>query len=196
MGPYKAIIHLMLAGGMDSFSVLVPKTCSGTNPEGQKVNEQYTEMRGPNLVIDDSDLTISPNTNQPCEQFVINKDLPYVKELYDNGDLLFFANTGVVNKNGMTRANYDRITQTRLFAHNTMQEETKKIDPYSTLAGSGIGSFERSRGNKVQQCRECYWYKIQFYFTKWRSSKSNLNTHRRWKWTDTIWKPAIKERNV
>lgn len=136
--PYKAIIHLMLAGGMDSFSVLVPKTCSGTNPEGQKVHDQYTEQRGPNLVIDESDLIISPKTDQPCEQFVINKDLPYVKELYDNGDLLFFANTGVVNKNGMTRANWDRVTQTRLFAHNTMQEETKKIDPYSTLPGSGI----------------------------------------------------------
>jgi uncharacterized protein (DUF1501 family)/uncharacterized protein (DUF1800 family) len=136
--PYKAIIHLMMAGGMDSFSVLVPKSCSGTNPEGQKVHDQYLDQRGSSLAIDDSTFTISPNTVQPCETFVINKDLPYVKELYDDGDLIFFANTGVVNENSMTRDNFDRLTKTRLFAHNSMQEETKKIDPFNSLPGSGI----------------------------------------------------------
>ena len=138
---YKAVIHLMLAGGMDSFNVLVPKSCSGTNDEGTKVDVQYLEERGAlafNKAVGDFELTIEPNTEQPCEKFAIHKELPYIKELYNDKDLLFFANTGVVNANGMNRGNWDVLTKSRLFGHEAMEKEIRKVDPFNNLAGSGV----------------------------------------------------------
>jgi uncharacterized protein (DUF1501 family) len=139
--PYKAVIHVMLSGGLDSFNVLVPESCTGTNKEGTTVDDQYLQVRGA-LAFDRSkgefDLTISPNTEQPCERFAIHEELPYIKELYDDKDLLFFANVGVVNENNMNRHNWDAKTKSRLFGHQAMLHEIKKIDPYDSVSGSGI----------------------------------------------------------
>jgi len=139
--PYKAVIHVMLSGGLDSFNVLVPESCTGTNSDGTAVDAQYLQERG-TLAFDRSkgefDLTISPNTEQPCERFAIHEELPYIKELYDDQDLLFFANVGVVNQNGMNRDNWDEKTQSTLFAHDAMQEESKKVDPYDVAVGTGV----------------------------------------------------------
>merc|ERR1719393_703075 len=139
--PYKAVIQVMLNGGLDSFSVLVPDSCTGTNAEGTTVDQQYRDVRGP-LAFDRSkgeyDLTITPNSEQPCESFAIHEDLPFVKELYDDGDLLFFANVGVVNNNKMNRENWEDKTRARLFSHSSMQQEAIKLDTYEKLPGSGV----------------------------------------------------------
>ncbi|VEU38256.1 unnamed protein product [Pseudo-nitzschia multistriata] len=139
--PYKAVIYLMLGGGMDSFNVLVPDSCSGKNAAGQTVDEQYLEQRDV-LAFDRSqgefDFKINPKTEQPCESFAINKDLKYMKQLYDEGDLLFMANTGIVNQNGMTIKNYNTKTRSRLFDHAGMQKEAKRVDPYDTFVGTGV----------------------------------------------------------
>jgi len=138
--PYKALVYVMLAGGCDSYNMLVPESCSGTNAAGKTVREQYDEERGA-LAFDEAagerDLTITA-TNQPCETFALHDELRILKQLYDDGDLAFFANTGVINQNGMTKSNYLDLTQTQLFAHNTMQEESKKVDPYGTVPGTGV----------------------------------------------------------
>jgi len=139
--PYKAVIQVMLNGGLDSFSVLVPDSCTGTNAEGTTVDQQYRDVRG-SLAFDRSkgeyDLTITPNSEQPCESFAIHEDLPFVKELYDDGDLLFFANVGVVNNNKMNRENWEDKTRARLFSHSSMQQEAIKLDTYEKLPGSGV----------------------------------------------------------
>eukprot|EP00536_Pseudo-nitzschia_multiseries_P010764 jgi/Psemu1/204058/e_gw1.338.42.1 len=139
---YKAVIFVMLPGGYDSFNVLVPKTCSATNSEGKSVHDQYLEQRGP-LAFKESagefDLTIDATaSNQPCSQFAIHDELEVVKELYDAGDLAFFANAGIINNPGMTKHNYHELTRSQLFAHNMMQHETAKVDPYDKMAGTGV----------------------------------------------------------
>jgi hypothetical protein len=48
---------------------------------------------------------------QPCEQFVIQQDLEIVERLYKQGNLAFFANTGVLTQ----PSNKDNWT-----AHNIM----------------------------------------------------------------------------
>jgi hypothetical protein len=116
--PYKAVVFVMLSGGMDSYNVLVPESCSGTNAAGQSVYDQYVEQRGV-LALDktkgEMDLTIDPNNSQqPCERFALHPELKYMKSLYDEGDLIFFANTGVVNEGDMNPHNYYHKTQTRL----------------------------------------------------------------------------------
>jgi len=58
--------------------------------------------------------------NQPCSSFVVHPELKFMKELYDQQDLLWVANAGVVNQNGMTKNNFNAKTKTQLFAHVSM----------------------------------------------------------------------------
>jgi len=68
----------------------------------------------------------------------VHDELKIVKDLYDTGDLTFFANAGVINKAGLTKQNYKERTRTQLFAHNAMQREVAKVDPYDKIEGTGI----------------------------------------------------------
>ena len=138
--PYKAVVYVMLSGGYDSYNMLVPQDCNGTNAAGQNVRDQYDEQRGVMAFGEgngERDLTIVAS-NQPCKSFAIHDELKIVKELYDDGHLLFFANTGVINSNGMTKSNYNGLTKTQLFAHDAMQEESKKVDPFDNAPGTGV----------------------------------------------------------
>jgi hypothetical protein len=38
----------------------------------------------------------------------------------------------------LTKHNYHRLTRSQLFAHNAMQHEIAKVDPYDRIAGTGI----------------------------------------------------------
>jgi len=159
--PYKAVIQFMLNGGLDSFNVLVPKSCSGTNAKGTTVDVQYLQERGALAFSkNEFDLTITPGgTDQPCEEFAIHEDLPFIKELYDDKDLLFFANTGLVNKPNMNRDNWDAVTRSRLFGHNSMLKEVKKNDPFDVQIGSGVlGRMADLVYKKIQQYCQHHWY--------------------------------------
>lgn len=117
--PYKAVIYVNLAGGADSYNMLVPNVCSGTNAKGISVAEQYLQERQElafNRGQGEFSVTISAS-NQPCSSFAVHDELKLVKELYDGGDLLWVANTGVVNENGMTASTFNAKTRTQLFAH-------------------------------------------------------------------------------
>ncbi len=73
--------------------------------------------------------------------------------MYKAGDLAFFANAGVLNKPS-NRSNYYAQSRTTLLAHNTMQEETPKIDPFDGAIGAGVfgrlcGTLQK-KGYRVQ----------------------------------------------
>eukprot|EP00934_Nitzschia_sp_Nitz4_P004476 Nitzschia sp. Nitz4//scaffold371_size14297//6040//11866//NITZ4_008941-RA/size14297-augustus-gene-0.3-mRNA-1//-1//CDS//3329549584//4466//frame0 len=139
-GDYKAVVFVMLKGGMDSYNVLVPgPSCS--------LNDQYTAVRGSlAFVMDDDDedkdeyrLKIdASNQGQPCNEFSVHKSLSVVAEMYNKGDLLFMANTGNIDRGGLTPSNYDELTTSTLFAHNHMQEEVQRIDPYDKNTHTGV----------------------------------------------------------
>ena len=76
-------------------------------------------------------------TKQVCDKFGIHPSLPVVKSLYDDEDLLFFANTGVLSQ-PVTKENYYELTNMQLFAHNHMVRETERIDPYEYMSGTGV----------------------------------------------------------
>ncbi|KAL3923785.1 MAG: hypothetical protein SGILL_001448 [Bacillariaceae sp.] len=139
--PYKSVVLLFLAGGADSYNMIapVPGTCAGMGSDNRTLDEQYLYYRDM-MAFDASkgefDVKVSA-TNQPCTEFALHHRLSAVQQLYNEGDAIFFANTGVVNQNGMTRENIDQKTRTQLFAHNAMQLETQKVDPYNALSGTG-----------------------------------------------------------
>jgi len=139
--PYKAVVYAMLPGGVDSYNMLVPEDCTKINKQGKTVREQYDKVRG-SLAFDDSERVLKidagKNTSQPCTAFVIHDELTVVKELYDQGELVFFANAGMINEEGMSKRNYQEKSTIQLFAHNSMQEATKQVDPFFTKPTTGV----------------------------------------------------------
>ncbi|RCL32769.1 MAG: DUF1501 domain-containing protein [Puniceicoccaceae bacterium] len=93
---YKALVCLFLNGGNDSFNMLVPRQQSAYN--------EYEQVRGgvggTGLAIPRADLhqITSSLQNSPngagYSNFGIHPDLPYLKTLYDQGDLAFVSNVG------------------------------------------------------------------------------------------------------
>jgi uncharacterized protein (DUF1501 family) len=75
--------------------------------------------------------------NQVCERFGVHPNLPTMQQLFNDGDLLFFANTGVLTK-PTDKERYGRDTVTQLFAHNWMQRAAQRIDPLKDEDGTGI----------------------------------------------------------
>ena len=87
--PYKAVVYVLLDGGMDSFNMLVPHTCDVTNGAGQTVLEQYYSERM-SLAVDEGERSLVINAaDQPCSQFVVHPDLEVVHRLYNEGGLAF-----------------------------------------------------------------------------------------------------------
>ena len=82
-------------------------------------------------------LPISVPDQQNCLEFGVHQNLPIVKSLYDDGDLLFFANTGVLSK-PVSKGDYITETNVKLFSHTDMRREAMTIDPYNLNTGTGI----------------------------------------------------------
>lgn len=76
-------------------------------------------------------------SDQVCSEFGLHPELSAIKDLYNEEDLLFFANTGVLSQ-PVNKDNYYILTNTQLFAHNHMQRETKRVDPYEISSGTGV----------------------------------------------------------
>jgi uncharacterized protein (DUF1501 family) len=131
-GDYKVVIHLTLQGGMDSFNMLVPHPKTSTT-----LNQEYKTIRDIIAVGDAGLLDIEGDTTgQPCQSFGLHSYFPIAKELYDDGDLLFLANTGVLTEY-VTKDNFQLKTETRLFGHDTLQEEIDVLDPRHIERGTG-----------------------------------------------------------
>jgi uncharacterized protein (DUF1501 family) len=93
---YKALVCLFLNGGNDSYNMLVPRQQSAYN--------EYEQVRGgvggSGLAIPRANLhqitSSLQNTSAGAgySDFGIHPDLPYLKTLYDQGDLAFVSNVG------------------------------------------------------------------------------------------------------
>lgn len=70
-------------------------------------------------------------------RFGINPDLPVLRDLYNAGDLAFHANVGVLFDE-VTQDNWQDVTKTQLFGHNTQIKDAQTIDPYESSGGTGV----------------------------------------------------------
>lgn len=69
----------------------------------------------------------------------MHPNLPHLKSLYDDGDLLWVANMGVLQEY-VTENNWEEKTEkTALFAHNIQYSEVHKMDIYDRQPGRGVG---------------------------------------------------------
>lgn len=138
--PYKAVVVLFLAGGCDSFNLLVPHSgCSGS---ATALDQQYTDIRG-DVALSKSQLnSIAVATGtQPCSTFGVHKKLQVLKSLYDDGDATFIANVGPLVE-PLSKDEYEAKTKLRppqLFAHNTQQRAVKSTHPQDIYAKGVLG---------------------------------------------------------
>merc|ERR1712183_581866 len=129
--PYKAVVFLMLAGGFDSYNMLVPNC--------EPLKSMYTAKRGI-LALKDKELTATitasaPNTHN-CSVFAIHHKLPFLYDMYTQNKALFLANCGAMDKK-MDKTNY-KTSVLKLFAHNHMQNHVQRLDPFTSVPGTGI----------------------------------------------------------
>ena len=135
--PFKAIVYYYMAGGVDSFNLLVPRSnCR----DGRDVYREYKNARG-SLALGTSDLLDinASGSNQVCDTFAINTNYAHIHQLYNDGHALFVANAGVLNKPLTKHDDYDKEAKVQLFAHNHMMVENLKCDINDEAAGTGIG---------------------------------------------------------
>ena len=102
-----------------SFNLLVPVSgCSA----GIDQYEEYVTARGALHSLPLTNLTtISAATSgQSCDTFGVNNKFSYLAQLYNEGDALFLANTGLLSKHLTKYDDWNDETSFQLFAHNTM----------------------------------------------------------------------------
>ena len=134
--PYRAVIVLVLFGGVDSWNMLVPTgQCSSVSDQ----YEEYATTRGTHA-IPKSDILpiISVGSNQTCSEYGVNKNLPILAELYNDNDAIIFANTGVLAKPMTKHDDWEGKSGFRPFAHNTMQKTFLTCDTYGNTPGTGV----------------------------------------------------------
>ena len=113
---YKAIVCILLAGGADTFNVLVP---TETNEY-----DEYKTTRG--AIALDADATdpaelLPLDYNDAGRTFSVNGNMEKVQELFDTGDLSFIANIGTLAEPIANKAEYQSGLKKRplgLFSHS------------------------------------------------------------------------------
>ena len=122
--PYKAVVMIMFSGGCDSFNMLVPHTCANG------LYDQYLEARQ-QVAIQKSNLLPISASGQVCSKFGIHQDLTTVRDLYNDNDLLFFANTGVLTKM-VNKDNFNFQTKTQVCSKHTFSFASVTFLQYSS----------------------------------------------------------------
>eukprot|EP01013_Petalomonas_cantuscygni_P043591 TRINITY_DN8316_c1_g1_i1.p1 TRINITY_DN8316_c1_g1~~TRINITY_DN8316_c1_g1_i1.p1 ORF type:complete len:798 (+),score=156.55 TRINITY_DN8316_c1_g1_i1:192-2396(+) len=131
--PYKAVVVIYLAGGCDSWNMLMPHSeCEN----GNQLANDYASTRARIAVAKNDMLVIDvPNGTQPCSKMGIHPSLPTLKSLYDAGDAALFTNVGTLLE-PLTKSKYWQDRDARpsaLFAHNGQVDAAHLLEPSETI---------------------------------------------------------------
>ncbi|KAL7539583.1 hypothetical protein ACHAXR_009408 [Thalassiosira sp. AJA248-18] len=130
--PYKAVVVLMMLGGVDSWNMLVP-TCATAHAE-------YVLARGAThaIPVDRLNVISALGSGQACTEFGVNEHFPVLSELYKTGELSFFANVGMIARPMTKHDNWQSESGFTPFAHNTMQNSFYTSDIHHANPGTGV----------------------------------------------------------
>jgi hypothetical protein len=110
----------MLIGGADSWNMIVPVSNCATSDQ----YAEYVEARGANhLPLTNLTLIDATSSDQDCNTFGVNHAFDDLVQLYNEGDALFLANTGILGTKCTKHDDWNGIQKVQLFAHNTMVDE-------------------------------------------------------------------------
>ena len=126
---YKALVCLFLAGGNDSFNMLVPNN-----------NDAYAEYKTTrdNIALDQGDLLPIVSGGQNYTEFGIHPSMPELQALYNSGDVSFISNVGTLVR-PTTKADYNNkiALPSGLFSHSDQQIHWQTSVPQVKGAGPG-----------------------------------------------------------
>ena len=139
--PYKAVIFVNLAGGLDSYNMLMPKSqCIGAG--GKDLFMDYKTVRGELAIDNSTTLPINASSSimkpQPCRIFGLHPAMTIAQQLYNQKDLVFLANVGVLQEYVNKTTWWSKTTKTNLFDHVIQQEEIALVDIFRKSAGLGV----------------------------------------------------------
>lgn len=128
---YKALVCLFLAGGNDSYNMLVPNNDSAY--------AEYKNTRD-NIALDKSDLLPITSNYQPYSEFGIHPSMTDVRDIYNSEDLAFVANVGTLIR-PTTKADYNSklFLPRGLFSHSDQQVHWQTSVPQ--IKGSSPGGW-------------------------------------------------------
>lgn len=101
-GNYKALVCILLAGGNDSFNMLVPRNGSHYS--------EYATSRS-NLALSQGELLNLNYTDANGKQFGLHPSMPEVQSLFNNNKLAFLSNVGTLVE-PTTKAQYQNNSVT------------------------------------------------------------------------------------
>jgi uncharacterized protein (DUF1501 family) len=130
---YKALVCLFLAGGNDSYNMLVPNNASAY--------AEYKNTRD-NIALEKTDLLpiTSNGKGQPYSEFGIHPGMPEFRDLYNSNDLAFVANVGtLVHPTTKSDYNNKRSLPSGLFSHSDQQVHWQTSVPQ--VKGSSPGGW-------------------------------------------------------
>jgi hypothetical protein len=113
---YKAVVIIFLYGGADSWNHIVPLDNCGD----KDMYAEYSEIRDIAALPRNKLLPISvPAGTQPCDTFGVHYKARHIKNLYDAGEVIFFANLGTLLAPITARAYHDEtaLVPFDLFSH-------------------------------------------------------------------------------
>lgn len=114
--PYKAVVVVFLRGGADSWNMLVPKSSCGA----RDMYADYAAIRSVVALSQDSLLSITvPAGTQPCSTFGMHPALGNFRMLYNQGDLAFIANLGLLRGTMGALGSHGIQTQELFRAHGS-----------------------------------------------------------------------------
>ena len=139
--PYKAVVFMYLAGGVDSYNVLVPKDiCAGGD-----MYEQYRTVRSSLALSLTELLTIdtqvkAAGSEQVCMQWGLHPKLPTLQRLFNNGDALFVANAGLLIT-PITKEEYrsrSKPIPNQMFNHGAASKYIQSVDCTTLQRANGV----------------------------------------------------------
>jgi cullin-associated NEDD8-dissociated protein 1 len=91
---YKALVVMFMAGGADTFNLLIPHS----NCDARDVATQYTQTRGPVALAMNTllpiELNVSQRGTQVCDTFALHPNAPLLQQLWVDNEASFVANIG------------------------------------------------------------------------------------------------------
>eukprot|EP00808_Paulinella_micropora_P028586 g59653.t1 len=146
--PLQVIVVIFMAGGFDSYNLLVPHSgCRGEPAGTTAYYDEYAQVRQGAAVEFTRLKPISAGPaghQQPCDTFGVHPSMPFLQQLYKDGDAAFMANIGnlvepVTKQDFINRDKSKKQFPPSLFAHNVQQRHLQNLDPQTTSAKGVAG---------------------------------------------------------
>jgi len=145
---YKAIVVVLLSGGMDSFHLLRPYDNCSLHQEYVKVRGEAYNTGKHNKMVP---ITVAQGT-QPCDTFGIHSKFDLLKKQFEEGDAAIIANMGGLVE-PLTKAEFTagrKLRPLQLFAHNKMQKAAQSVDARNKSANGVLGRMHMALSNLDQ----------------------------------------------